>query len=93
MEEFHWAKGVAPTSNSEAGLAEAGDIKGKYVSSLAVGENGAITVAFATADANSKIAASQLRFTPDWSNSGSSVWTCNGSGTTLDPKYLPTSCR
>ncbi|KRG46268.1 fimbrial protein [Stenotrophomonas panacihumi] len=93
VEEYHWATGVAPVSNEEAGLEEAAKISGKYVSSVTVGDGGGITVAFASPAANSKIADAELQLVPDWSGEGSTVWTCDGTGTTLDAKYLPTICR
>lgn len=93
VEEYHWATGVAPTDNTAAGLETAANIRGRYVSSVAVGDGGAITVAFAQPSANAKIAASELQLVPDWSSDGSTVWTCDGPGTTLDVKYLPTVCR
>lgn len=93
VEEYHWATGVAPTSNEEAGLEDAGNITGRYVSAVTIGEGGSITVAFGGADTNAKIAASELQLVPDWSGNGSTVWNCDGPGTTLDAKYLPTVCR
>ncbi|MGV8961022.1 MAG: pilin [Stenotrophomonas sp.] len=93
VDEYHWAKGVAPTNNSDAGLAEAASIAGQYVSSVTVGAGGAITVAFAGARANAAIASSELQLVPDWSSDGSTLWACNGAGTTLQAKYLPTVCR
>ncbi len=93
VEEYHWATGVAPTDNEAAGLEEADNINGRYVSAVTVGTGGTITVAFAAPAANTKIAASVLQLVPDWSSGGSTVWTCNGDGTTVQEKYLPTVCR
>ena len=93
VEEYHWATGVAPASNVEAGLEAAANIKGRYVSAVTIGAGGAITVAFAGPNANTKIAASELQLVPDWSSNGSTLWSCDGPGTTLDLKYLPTVCR
>ncbi|WP_407078773.1 pilin [Xanthomonas sp. WHRI 10208] len=93
VEEFHWAQSVSPTSNSQAGLGNADTIKGKYVSSVTVGAGGVITVAFANQSASQSIRSSQLQLIPDWSGAGSTVWRCDGSGTTLQAKYLPQACR
>ncbi|MBV6815911.1 pilin [Xanthomonas campestris pv. passiflorae] len=93
VEEFHWAQSVSPTSNAQAGLGNADSIKGRYVSSVTVGADGVITVAFATSGANESIRGSQLQLVPDWSGAGSTVWRCDGAGTTLQAKYLPKACR
>lgn len=93
IEEYHWATGNAPASNADASLESPAKIKGNYVSSVTVGAGGTITVAYGGGAANSVIAATQVQFVPDWSGGGSTVWSCNGSGTTVPAKYLPTACR
>lgn len=93
VEEYHWAHGSAPTNNADAGVSAPGDISGSVVSSVTVGPGGSITVAYAGPAANIAIAASELQLMPDWASGGSSVWSCAGAGTTIEDKYLPTSCR
>ena len=92
--EFYSNRGVAPTSNSDAGLAAATSISGKYVSQLSVGTGGAITATYSSASpqrANSAISGSTLIFTPNFTaTAGSVVWTCSSG---IPSKYLPTICR
>ena len=91
--EFYSNRGVAPADNSEAGLAPAGSITGKYVSQLEVAD-GVITATFSDADpqrANQAISGSTLIFRPTFSTAaGSTVWTCESG---INPKWLPTICR
>ena len=91
--EFYSNHGVAPANNTEAGLAPAGSITGKYVSSLAVA-NGVITATYsntAPRRANVAINNASLVFTPVFSTTaGSTVWTCSSA---INVKYLPTICR
>jgi type IV pilus assembly protein PilA len=84
--------GQFPPSNKSAGLPAATSIVGSYVSEVDV-TNGKITATFG-GKANAAIAASgknTLVLSP-WTQGGSSIlWTCTPS--TVDPKYLPSSCR
>lgn len=89
--EFYSNRGTFPASNTSAGLATAASIKGKYVSSLDVGTlAGTIQATYSGPDANAKITGDILIFSAI-TNAGSLEWTCKS--TTIDPKYLPTSCR
>jgi len=92
--EFYSNRGVAPTNNTEAGLAAPTSITGKYVSQLAVGGSGVITATYSSTApqrANSAINNSTLIFTPAFSGTaGSVVWTCSSA---INAKYLPTICR
>ena len=83
--------GKFPPSNLSAGLATNISIKGSYVSSVDV-TNGKIKVLYNGPRANSAIQSptKYLVLSPT-SNAGSITWTCSPS--TLDPQYLPTSCR
>ena len=91
VDEYYANYGVAPTTNTAAGLATDTDIKGDYVSAVAVGTGGAITATFSGAKANSAISGKKLVFTPTFNN-GSTAWSCV-TNTDIDDKYLPTSCR
>ncbi|PTN54851.1 pilin [Stenotrophomonas panacihumi] len=82
--------GEFPESNEAAGLEDKAKIKGKYVDSVEVGGDGAITATFGTG-ANAKINGKKLVLTPT-DNDGSISWTC-ATGTDVEQKYLPTSCR
>lgn len=83
--------GRFPSNNLSAGLAKDTSIVGSYVSSVDV-TAGAIKVLYQGPKANSHINGSTkyLLLSPI-SHVGSITWTCTAS--TLDPKYLPTSCR
>ena len=81
--------GQLPPSNESAGLASPQSINGSYVSNVNV-SSGKIRVLFGSPKANGQIAPPlylQLSPTP---GTGSIVWTCSA---TLNPEYLPTSCR
>jgi type IV pilus assembly protein PilA len=83
--------GRFPPSNKSAGLASTGSISGKYVSSVDV-RGGVIKVLYQGPKANKHIndPSKYLVLSPI-TGAGSIVWTCTPS--TLDRKYLPTSCR
>jgi type IV pilus assembly protein PilA len=83
--------GRFPPNNQSAGLSTSASIKGSYVSSVDV-TNGVIKVLFQGPKANSHISASSKYFVlSPVTHTGSIAWTCTPS--TLDSKYLPTSCR
>jgi len=84
--------GSFPTTNTAAGLSPAGSITGKYVSGVQVGTGGAITATFNTGEENPEIQGEAVVFTPA-DNGGSVSWTCSGTSTTVDAKYLPAVCR
>jgi type IV pilus assembly protein PilA len=83
--------GRFPPSNESAGLANEASITGKYVSLVNV-TGGEITVTFG-AGANTAITSpgkDTLVLSP-FTTAGSITWTCTPS--TVDPKFLPSSCR
>ncbi|HEY9110345.1 MAG TPA: pilin [Rhodanobacteraceae bacterium] len=90
ISEFYSNKGYFPGSNASAGLDQPTTIKGKYVTSVDVSANAGQIVALFGADANSAIATKTLVLSAVTS-SGSIAWTCTLS--TVDQKYLPSSCR
>ena len=91
--EYYSNYGTFPGSNASAGLpTNAASISGKYVSSVTVGGNGLITVAFANPAANTAIQGSVLTFSPVVSG-GSVSWICGATGTTVLNEYLPATCR
>ena len=92
MAEFYSNKGVFPTTNASAGLALSTSILGKYVTGVNVATvNGQIQATYGAA-ANSKISGKVLAFSAI-THSGSISWSCSNATTTVDQKYLPTSCR
>ncbi len=82
--------GRFPPSNQSAGLVSSASIRGQYVSSVDV-TSGVIKVLFNGPKANTAIRASTqyVELSPV-TEAGSIVWTCTS---TIDPKYLPTTCR
>ena len=82
--------GLFPPSNQSAGLAKDTSITGNYVSSVDVA-NGLIKVQFNGPKANSKISGGVYLALSPISQTGSIIWTCTTS--TINEKYLPTSCR
>ncbi|HET7930451.1 MAG TPA: pilin [Rhodanobacteraceae bacterium] len=83
--------GRFPTNNQSAGLALATSITGKYVSQVDI-SGGKVTATFGN-QANKAITVSgkdTLVLSPS-TTAGAIQWTCTPS--TIDPKYLPSSCR
>ena len=89
--EFFQDRGSMPTDNTEAGLAAAGDIQGKYVDQVDVA-NGVIEVRYGN-DAHQIISGANLMLTPDTTNPGSVAWICTDGTTAIDNKHLPAACR
>jgi len=83
--------GRFPPANQSAGLAKNISITGSYVSSVDV-TSGAVKVLFQGPKANAHINGGgiYLLLSPT-THAGSITWTCATS--TLDPKYLPSTCR
>ena len=87
---------VATAANQSLGLAAPASIIGSYVGSVGI-TSGVIQAHYSNGTgfkANSKINNATLLFSPV-TKAGSMVWTCkaSGVGTTLQPKWLPASCR
>ena len=93
VSEFYSNYGRYPTNNQSAGVAATPkSISGKYVESVTV-TKGKIAALFSS-NANSKIATLSLGLSPIASSNGDVHWTCTkAAGTSVDPKYLPSSCR
>jgi len=97
ISEFYSNKGRFPTTNFSAGLAASGSIQGKYVEGVDAGKGaagGRIEVTYGRS-ANSKILTKALGFSAI-THAGSIEWHCTVvglTGTPVDTKYLPTSCR
>lgn len=83
--------GRFPPTNQSAGLAKNTSIAGNYVSSVDV-TGGAVKVLYQTSKANTHINGGSLYLLlSPTTHAGSITWTCAAS--TLDPKYLPSTCR
>ena len=95
--EFYTNSGSFPSKNGSAGLASAADIKGNYVTSVAVGTgdtpaaaaNGQITVTYGN-KANTAIAGKTMIISAVTS-AGSIGWTCKAGD--ISKAYLPSSCQ
>lgn len=80
--------GTYPSNNASAGLAPAGSISGKYVASINAA-GGTITVTYSSA-ANTAIQGDSLMLSPTL-GTGAIQWRCKS--TTVNGKYLPSTCR
>ena len=88
--EYFQDRGSFPPNNTQAGLAVAADIQGKYVASVGVA-NAVITVTFGN-DVNQRISGETVTLTADTSEPGSVTWVC-ASGGVIEDKHLPAACR
>lgn len=87
-ETWH-AAGDVPESNPAAGLAQPVSITGNYVSSVAIGANGIITVTYSN---HPEIQGRNLVLVPV-AGTGSVSWTCSSVAGTLPRIYRPAECR
>jgi type IV pilus assembly protein PilA len=103
--EVYANRGSFPVNNTEAGIGAPTDITGKYVTSVTIGANGVISVAYGK-QANTKISSNTVLLTPGTSVNGDVVWVCGDHTSpanvnftaapakgTVDQKYLPQVCR
>lgn len=89
VSEYAASENVLPVSNEEAGCSNA---TSQYVTSLAVGADGVITV-LATADVGGSVTVNDgVQLTPTLETDGSVEWACNPAGA-MPTKYLPANCR
>jgi type IV pilus assembly protein PilA len=92
LTEYFQDRGTMPANNTAAGLAIANEIRGKYTTSVSVGNgDGAITVTFGN-DANPLIIGENITLTADTTAAGSVQWDCAGNGVIAN-KHLPAACR
>ena len=106
VSEYYANKGAWPSSNSAAGVGDASTINGKYVSGIDI-LNGGITVTFGHEANQTHLVGETLGLQPGASANGDVIWKCgkaqNPSGwsgttgsaasTSIEGKYLPSSCR
>jgi type IV pilus assembly protein PilA len=90
VSEYTMDRGVFPTNNSTAGISDAGDITGKYVSQVAVA-SGIISVTFG-GDAHAILSGAVLNLNPV-TQAGSVEWTCVSTNNSIADKHLPAACR
>jgi type IV pilus assembly protein PilA len=79
VSETYGSNGTWPATNAAAGLDVAGNIKGKYVTSVSVGTGGVITITYG-GQANTKINNATLDLTPYTSLNGDVAWVCGNKG-------------
>ncbi len=100
--EFYSNTGRFPGNNASAGAAQPASITGKYVASVTVTSPAAtaalIDSVFNATTANAAIQSHSVVMRGS-ANAGQDgiTWSCSsqvgGTGTAVDPKYLPASCR
>jgi type IV pilus assembly protein PilA len=104
--EYYANKGIWPANNSAAGLGNASDIQGKYVQSINV-NGGGIRITYGNEANANHLDGETLTLQPGASVNGDVIWKCgkaqNPSGwgsdtgtagsTSIEGKYLPSSCR
>ncbi|HEZ5110939.1 TPA: pilin [Neisseria meningitidis] len=103
--EYYLNHGEWPGNNSDAGVASASDIKGKYVEKVEVA-NGVITATMLSSGVNNEIKGKKLSLWAKRQN-GSVKWFCGlpvtrndtatdvaaANGKQIDTKHLPSTCR
>ncbi len=95
VSEFTMDRGVFPTDNDEAGLSAAGEIDGKYTTSINVAATkGQILITYGGTDGHPEILNKTLVLSAV-TTAGSVVWSCPPFGTagTVEAKYRPATCR
>ena len=90
--EYSQDRGVFPGSNTEAGISDAADIKGKYVSLVTVGGSGVVTVTYGATAAHTIIKGKTIQLAPT-NNTGSVAWECTSLSASIANKHLPAACR
>jgi len=88
--EYFQDRGDMPVNNTQAGLAQPGEIQGKYVESVTVGANGVVTVDYGN-EAHTVIAPNSILMTPSTAQAGSVQWDCSSAA--IENKHLPAACR
>lgn len=96
--EYYSDKGTFPTNNTQAGIAAASNITGKYVASVTVGTSGStnakatITAKMKSTGVNKDIQGKELMLEGS-QKAGAFEWVCKPGTTAVDEKFLPSSCR
>ncbi len=91
--EYFALRGLFPTDNAEAGLEAAGNIQGKYVSLVTVGnKDGVVTVTYGNS-AHQTISGQAITLSANTAKAGSVQWLCDSPGAVIADKHLPAACR
>ena len=92
VSEYTMDRGSFPDSNATAGISDAADITGKYVTSVTVESTGIITVLYGQ-EAHTTLSGGELELSP-FTNTGSVEWDCRANTTNvIADKHLPAACR
>lgn len=89
VSEFYADKGRWPTNNTEAGIASATSISGKYVESVSVSGN-AIVAKMKSTGVAAPIQGATVTLAGTSASDGSYSWQCS---TSADSRFLPAPCR
>ncbi len=102
---FDSARGELPDTNEAAGIASADSITGTYVTKVAIGDKGTITITYGNR-ANAAIKDRMLGLSPARNQARGLVWVCgtadlppdttavgDRADTNIEARYLPTDCR
>ena len=89
VSEYFMDRGIWPTDNTTAGLADKHDIIGKYTEHVDVNAN-VIEIKYGY-DAHTAIFDEKITLTA-FNNAGSVSWTCASAGV-IQAKHLPAACR
>jgi type IV pilus assembly protein PilA len=87
--EYYSNEGTWASSNSQAGLADPSDIKGKYVEKVEITSDGLILATVKGSGVAEGIKSTTLTLSPT-THEGSVEWTCKSSAKS---KYVPQACR
>ena len=90
-ETFNSSGSFLSASNASYGLPNATSIAGSYVSSVAVGLQGIVTVEYKTVAPGKVNSGDTVVLAPDTSSSGSTRWDCTS--TIVSSKFVPANCR
>jgi len=89
LAEYQQTTSEWPADNEQAGLTPPPDIAGNYVASVTV-QNNQIVIAFKDS-AGTGIANNSMILAANLGNAGQIIWGCYS--LTIDPEYLPSTCR
>ena len=96
VSEYYDATGNFASNQLSYGLPLAASIRGNYVSAVAVGASGGITITYLDQNLGGSVPASAtILMNPSTANAGSITWDCSFAsvGGTMPPKYRPANCR
>jgi len=78
-------------TNASYGLPQPVSITGTYVSSVAIGAQGVVTVEYKTVAPGKVVSGDTVLLTPNTALAGSTRWDCTS--TIVSPKFVPANCR